>query len=264
MRYPSKKTDSVSSLRNALRLLNQFNMDEPELNVSQIADKLEIGISTAHRLTGTLAKEGFIRKDPATKMYRPGASILAMGNIIVSQTKIGQVSMPILEKLVEKTGETAHIGKLRQNRVIYLNKIDGSHPVHLLSHAGKENPVHCTSSGQAILAYQPKEVIHKVIEMGLQRYTKNTITSGAQFIELLNKVKAQGYAWSMEELHEGVSSIAAPVKNASGKTIAFVSIAGPTQRINQHTAPRLIKLVVQAANEISGQMKHPEIRGQTP
>lgn len=253
MRYSSIKAEPLSSLRNALRLLNLLNMDEPELNVSELAERLEVGLSTSHRLASTLANEGFIVKDPKTKNYRLDPSILAMGNIIISHMEISRVSSSILERLALKSGETVHIAILRNNKVIYLNKVDSVHPVYMISHAGKQNPAHCTSSGKVILAYQPESYIENVIAMGLPAYTVKSITVGTQLKELLKNIRQQGYALSIEELHEGISSIAAPVKHPSGKTVASVNIAGPTQRINPYTIPKLVKMVMKAADDVTEQ-----------
>lgn len=254
MRYPSISQDSVSSMRNALRLLNLFTLDKAELNVSEVAEALEVGLSTAHRLTTTLVHEGFLLKDPITKNYRLGSSILAMGNTILSQIDLCRFSSPILEKLVKETGETAHLSILKENKVVYLQKFDSHYPVHLLSHAGRQNPVHCTSSGQVILAFQSDTVIEKIINMGLPPYTSKTITSPTIFLKKLHTIREQGYALSEEEMHKSVSSISTPVKNKLGKVIASVSIAGPITRINQQSRSRLIKLVRRASDHMSEQI----------
>ena len=246
--------DQVSSLQNALRLLNLFTVDEPELSVSQLAEKLGVGLSTAHRLASTIAEEGFLRKDPVTKRYRPGSMILSMGNIVLSYLDVYRISAPYLESLAKKTGETAHVCILNDDHVIYLNKVDGKYPASLLSHIGRRNPAHCTSSGQVILAYQPWEVIERVAAKGLKPFTNKTITSPETFFRLMKQIKQRGYAVSLEELHDGVNSVAAPIRHPDGKVTASVSIAGPAQRINHRTIPQLVKALTDTANEISAHL----------
>jgi IclR family transcriptional regulator, KDG regulon repressor len=246
---------SFSSLRNALRLLNLFTSEEPELNLSDISTKLNIGISTAHRLTATLVQEGFIKKDSFTKNFRLGSSILGIGNVILSQYDLIHISQPILEQMVHQTGETAHISVLKNMQVVYLQKVDCKHPVYLLSHVGKHNPICCTSSGLAILAYQPDFYTNRVIELGLPAYTSNTITNPASLKVLLSEIRSKGYAYSREEMHKGVSSIAAPIRDFSGEVIASVSIAGPSSRINPQKQSKLSKAVKKAGENISEQLK---------
>jgi DNA-binding IclR family transcriptional regulator len=254
MRYPSVSREQVSSLRNALRLLGLFHMDRPELNVSEMAEELRVGVSTAYRLANTLLEEGFLVKDPHTRMYRLAASLMGMGQIIIARTELCRLSSEALMKLVERSGETTHLAIVQDNQVFYLNKIDGEHPVYLMSHAGRKLPVHCTSTGQAIIAFRPEEEIERLIAMGLPAYTRNTITDRERFRAKLEQIRKEGYALSVEELHEGVTSIAAPVRLPSGESVASVSIAGPSRRINRMSIPRLARLVMEAAAEVSAKL----------
>ena len=101
---------SSSSLGNALRLLNLFNMDEPEFTLSELAEKLGVGYSTIHRLTMTLMHEGFLARDLVTKKFRLGSSILAVEKTILSYYDICQISPPVFRKnSFRDTGEAAHL-----------------------------------------------------------------------------------------------------------------------------------------------------------
>lgn len=244
-----------SSLRNALRLLHLFSVEDPELQLEDIAYRLEIGQSTAYRLVHTLMMEGFIVRDPSAKSYRLAASVLALGNTLIKKENLYHLSIDSIEKLAVKTGETAHIGILKDYQLLYLLKIDSAHLVHLLSHAGKKNPLHCTSTGQVLLAHQEMRTIEHVMERGLISFTSKTITDSVKLTDLLDTIRILGYAVSKEELHEGVVSIAAPVRNRNSKPIAAVSIAGPISRINERTIPKLIKQVQQAAAEVTTKLQ---------
>ncbi|MFC3885137.1 IclR family transcriptional regulator [Bacillus songklensis] len=246
-----KSEKRFTTLENALRVLDLFSLDEPELGISEIADKLGIANSTVHRLVTTLMSEGFITKDIHTKLYRLGTPILALGNIVTRQSKLHMVSQSVLKALVDQSNETAHIGVLRGFEMIYLNKIECFHPVRLLSYLGKRNPIHCTSTGKVLLAYQSPNFIEEFLQKKLERYTSKTITDPTALLACLNQIKKLGYSVSVEELHVGVASISAPVRNPKGEVIAAVTIAGPTQRMNGRAFPKHIELVTQSANAIS-------------
>lgn len=77
-------------------------------------------------------------------------------------------SQPVLNRLVENIGETAHISVLDHLDVIYLQKVECNHPVRFLTHIGKRNPPHCTSSGKVLLAHSPEDVVNQVIEKGIK------------------------------------------------------------------------------------------------
>ncbi|UOF88881.1 IclR family transcriptional regulator [Fodinisporobacter ferrooxydans] len=241
----------LSSVKNALRILRSFSMDKPELKVSDLAASLGLGKSTVSRLVGTLASEGFVTKDPETQKYRLGVSILGLYSILTSNLEINQESMPILQKLVEDIGETAHIATLVGLETVYLNKVECNHPVRILSHVGRRNPAYCTSSGKVMLAYQPDEVVEQVIENGLIQYTKNTITDPDTLRTALKTIREQGYAVSVEELLEGVVTIAAPIRDHTGKVNYAITMTGPIQRIRSHNISVYRGKIIKAAKEIS-------------
>ncbi|ULT59174.1 IclR family transcriptional regulator [Neobacillus drentensis] len=249
-----EKESHLSSVKNALRILQSFTMDEPEKKISDLSAALGLNKSTVSRTMTTLASEGFVFKDPETKKYRLGLSILSLSGIVSSQMDIYRESQPVLNRLVENIGETAHISVLDQLDVIYLQKVECNHPVRFLTHIGKRNPPYCTSSGKVLLAHSPEEVVNLVIAKGLKKYTQNTLTNPQKLRTYLNQVKENGYASSTEEILEGVTSIAAPIFDYRGKVIAALSVVGPTQRIQQHKIQGLAKKVMSAAKEVSTRM----------
>ena len=93
----------LSSVKNALRILNSFTMDEPEKKVTDISTELGLNKSTVSRTLATLASEGFVDKDPETKKYRLGLSILTLSGILNSNIDVYRESQPILNRLVEQT-----------------------------------------------------------------------------------------------------------------------------------------------------------------
>lgn len=225
-------------------------MDEPEKKVTDLSLSLGLAKSTVSRLLSTMASEGFVIKDAETKKYRLGLSILNLNTIITSNLEVTRESEPILKNLVEEVKETAHIAVMEDTHVVYLNRVECSHPVQILSHIGRRNPMHCTSSGKVILAYQKENFINQYIENGLEQYTEKTVSDPAKLKESLQNIKEQGYSISSEELRAGVTSIAAPIYDYTGKVNYALSVIGPIHRMDPEN-PLLIKKVKQAAADIS-------------
>jgi IclR family KDG regulon transcriptional repressor len=240
----------LSSVNNALRILHSFSIEEPEKKVTDLASSLGLTKSTVSRLMSTLASQGFVTKDRETQKYRLGLSILHLNSVITSNLEINRESKLILQNLVNEVGETAHTAILEGSNVVYLNRVECNHPVQILSQVGRRNPLHCTSSGKVILAYQDEEFIEQYIEKGLPKYTLQTISDPIIFRETLKMIKGQGYATSIEEINVGVSSVAAPVRDFSGNSIYALSIVGPIYRMNAHDIS-LINRVTCAAKELS-------------
>ncbi|WP_163538094.1 IclR family transcriptional regulator [Gracilibacillus sp. YIM 98692] len=244
----------LTSVKNALKMLKSFSMDEPKKSITDLATSLGLSKSTVSRTMATLASEGFVYKDPQTRKYRLGLSILSLSGIVNTNMDIHRESQPVLYKLVEKLDETAHISVLDNLDNIYLHKVECNHPVRVLTHIGKRNPPFCTSSGKVLLAHADPEIVNQVIEKGLKRFTKYTITNSDSLLHELKQIKENGYAFSMEEFNEGVNSVAAPVFDYRGKVIAAITIVGPKQRVSSHKIQKLAKQVIRAGLEISNRI----------
>ena len=241
----------LSSVKNALRILRCFTMDEPEKKVSELSTILGLNKSTVSRTMSTLASEGFVYKDAETKKYRLGLSILSLSGIVNGTIDVYHESQPILNRLVDITSESVNISILDNLDVIYLNKIECNHPDKSLTPIGKRNPSYCTSSGKLLLAYSNKDVVESIFQKGLQKFTKNTVTDPERLLSDLEEIKANGYAYCVEEFQDSVSAIAAPVYDYKGKVIAAVAVVGPKQRIQQHKVQGIAKNTIHAALEIS-------------
>lgn len=249
-----KTENQLSSVRNALRMLKSFSMEEPEKRVSDLSESLGLNKSTVSRTMATLASEGFVFKNPETNKYRLGLSIVSLSGIVNNNTDIYKESLPVLNKLVESCGETAHISVLDNYEVIYLQKVECNHPVRFLTHVGKRNPLYCTSAGKVLLAYAKDDVVETVIENGLKAFTKNTITDPDQLRKHLKKIKQDGYAYSFEELSEGVNSIATPIYDYNGNVVSALSVVGPKQRIDNQKLKAITQQTVNASKEISDRL----------
>lgn len=249
-----RKQDILHSVKNAFRILNSFSLEEPEKGISDLAKTLGLGKSSVSRLMSTMASEGYVIKNPETNRYRLGLSVLSLTGIVTSNLDVHNEAVPVLNKLVNDVDETAHLVILEQTEVVYLHKIECNHPVRFFSYVGRKNPSYCTSSGKAILAYQPMEVVDHVIESGLIKYTNNTITNPDQFKEHLSEIRKYGYSYSIEEFLEGVCSVGVPIRDYTGNVIASITIVGPKQRINQKNINLFAKKAMAAGKEISNNL----------
>nr|WP_227456640.1 MULTISPECIES: IclR family transcriptional regulator [unclassified Geobacillus] len=251
MSYLKKAADTLSSVKNGMRILRLFSVETPELGVTEMAQRLGLHKTTVHRLATLLEKEGFLEQNKKTRKYRLGLSILHLSGVIDLHTEIFKDAVPILESLMKKANEAVHLSVLEDDRIVYLYKIECPHPVRLLSHIGRSNPCTCTSSGKVILAFSPKSIVESILRRGLPKYGPNSVTDRNEFIRQLATIRQQGYAVCIDELHEGATSIAAPIRDYSGDVVAAVSIVGPNQRITQTNILRLVELACQAARDIS-------------
>ncbi|MBP2077521.1 IclR family transcriptional regulator [Oceanobacillus polygoni] len=258
MNKKKNEPQRLSSVTNALRILKSFTTFEPSKRVTELSESLGLAKSTVSRLLSTLASEGFVIKNKNTNEYQLGLSVLTLGGIVTNNLEVHKEAAPVLNKLVNDTGETAHLAIMDELDTIYIHKEECNHPVRILTHLGRKNPAYCTSSGKVLLAFGDKQNVEKVIENGLVAHMKNSITNPDKLHQELELIRQQGYAISTEELTEGTRSVAAPIKDHTGKVVSAITIVGPIQRMKDNKIPVLSKAVMEAGKDASERLGYDE------
>lgn len=249
----------IQVLERVFRILDALAEGSTELPGAEIADRVNLHRSTTHRLLAVLEHNRFIERNPENARYRLGWRLFELGIIAASRLDLYERAKPQLLRLVEETGETAHIGVLRQGEVISLLNVEGKRSVRTPATVGRRTPPHCTSQGKAILAFAPPELIESAMDWHrFTRFTENTITDGSRFRNELALIRKRGYALDNEEFEPGLRCIAAPVRDHTSEVIAAISIAGPTFRIGNQQIPALSRSVIAAAVRLSASLGYRE------
>nr|WP_295970015.1 IclR family transcriptional regulator [uncultured Bacillus sp.] len=249
MKTKKDRNSILQSVQNGMRILQLFSQEKPVWGVTEIAQTLQIHKSSVSRLVSDLVAEGFLQKEQ--NKYCLGYSLLYLSGVITAHLEIQREAKELLRNLVNQLGETAHIAILEGMGITYVKKIQGEKPIELLSSIGRKNPVSCTSSGKVLLAYQKEEVIQQVMDAGLPKMGPNSVTIPEQFKKQLKQIRKQGYSVCIDEMHEDVISLAAPIRDYSGEVVAAVSIVGTRQRMNEVKMGECIDAIIQAGYEIS-------------
>jgi DNA-binding IclR family transcriptional regulator len=127
------------------------------------------------------------------------------------------------------------------------------------------SPCHSTGVGKATLAFQPPAVIERVMALGMQRFTRNTIVDPEALRQELAAIRARGYAIDDCEHEADLRCVAAPIRNAAGRVFAAISVTGNTRRMEQHRTEDLAALVISHALQISAQLGYrPDAPGRKP
>ncbi|MED4228728.1 IclR family transcriptional regulator [Neobacillus cucumis] len=245
----NKKTPVLQSVQHGLQILQLFTIEKPVWGITEIANALQIHKSTVSRLIADLLVEGFLQKEG--HKYSLGFSLLSISGVITSHLEIHRESKDVLKKLVSDLEESAHIAILEGKEITYVNKIECADPVSLLSSIGKKNSVTCTSAGKVLLAFEPNDKIESIMAEGLQRMGPNSITAPEQLKGQLSQIKQQGFSICIDEMHENVVSIAAPVRDYTSEVVAAVSVVGTRERIHHTKINGFTERIIGAANEIS-------------
>ena len=242
------------SLDKSLDILNLFDAKNSELSVTEIAEKCDTNPSSLYPILHTLEKHGYLTRD-SNKRYKLGLSFVEKGRLVLNRLDITSTAKPELEKLRDKAEKTVHLGYLKEDEVVYLDKVESTSGLRMYSSPGKTAPLHSTALGKALLANMPAEQMENIIDnLALTPKTEKTITDKGKLRAEIKKVKEQGYSLDNEEFEEGIKCIGAPVFDHDGGAEAAISITGLASQMGDDVLERYAILIKRYAANISSKL----------
>jgi DNA-binding IclR family transcriptional regulator len=251
----------IQVLDRAFQLLDRLAENRDGLSLTELAARLELHKSTAHRLVMVLESNHAVERDFDSGKWCLGSRLTQLGMSALSRRTLYSASAAALSELVEETGETAHLGVIRDGEVVSLCHIESTHSVRTPISVGARTPVHCTSLGKAMLAFwTPLEAEAFLRGRVFKARTRKTITGASRLKQDLRAIRMRGYSIDDEEFEEGLRCIGAPVRDVSGAVIAAISIAGPIFRVTDNRIAAIGAAVSKAAKSVSNQLGHVEVQ----
>lgn len=254
---PRRQTSTksiVKTVDKALMVLETLaDAEETGLTLEAISLRTGVNRVTAWRLLATLKRRGFVKYDPLTHEYRLGPVLLQIGGAAYARFDLRGQVRPVLEQLVEATGETANFGiLLGGGEMMFTEQIRSPLMVHATPQLGMHLPLHCTAAGKAMLAFLPEEEVERIVrEKGLKALTDKSITDLAWLKKELAEIRARGYATDDEETEVGGRCVGAPILGSEGQPIGSISVTVPSNRILEARFDELGLLVMNAARKLS-------------
>jgi DNA-binding IclR family transcriptional regulator len=243
----------VQSIERAFAVLGAL-ADGP-VGVTEVSERVRLPKSTVARLLGSLAREGAVEQVPGDARYRLGGRLVSLAASIDSAPSLISVARPYLVALASETGEAAGLAVPDGRDAQYIDQVDTTHQVRVRDWTGTRAPMHAVPSGLVMLAAMPDTSLDALLEGPLQRFTPRTVIDRARLRERLDRVRADGYAWVHEEFAEGLNSVAAPVRDATGAAAAAVHVHGPAYRFPGHrNRADIERAVVEAAARITSRL----------
>jgi len=245
----------MSTVEKALSLLSFFTVADPELGLSALARAADLDKATTLRLLTSMKSTGFIEQNPTSKNYRLGNAFLRFARIRESSFPVLSVIQPVLERLSQKLGETAHGSLASGSSLITVGIAEPQRSTRVFVDPSQLLPYHATASGIAYLAFGPPDVLNAVLKSKkLLRYTNETEVSEAQLRKQILIASQKGYAISAQTFELEVIGLAAPIFDWSGKASGSVAIASVASRWTGDSESQIAKEVVKAGIEISRMM----------
>lgn len=217
--------DADTALR-SLRVLSYLATQANPVPAARIAEAIGSPRSSTFRLLRGMQSLGYVAHIPELKSYSLGIAALEIGQAFSIQAPLARFGRPVLERLVLKLGETAHLAVLHGHETLYIHEQTAPSRAPLVTAKDVRLPAHLTASGRVILAGLGNDQLRALFPPNfafIQRTGKGPVTY-REFLQQLELAKRQGFAREFGEVTEGLTSIAKPVRDRSGRIVASIAV----------------------------------------
>lgn len=248
---PGEQT-TVQALDRGLRLLSVLALQPQGILLTDLAKRVGLAASTTHRLLTTLQHNEFAELDDATGLWRVGVGTVSVGGAFLRGRDVVAIARPHMRQLTEQSGETSNLAIRRDDRAVYINQVESSATIRAFSKLGDRVPLTCSGVGLALMMMDTQQEIDALLHRtGLPAFTTKSIDTPEKLEHSLRLGRERGFVVDDEAHALGMRCVAAPIFDASGDTLAAVSVSGPTARLSESRVLELGTLVAQIARSIT-------------
>lgn len=248
---PKRGEYFVQSVERALAVIKTFSADHPELTLSEIARHTGMTRAAARRFVLTLADLGYLGVVDRRFYLRP--TVLELGHTYLSVLSLPQAASPHLTALSEQLHETTSLAVLEGDDIVYVARIGPRRVIASGLTVGTRLPAYLTSHGRIQLANLPDDQLDAYLSrVHLEARTAQTVTDPEVLRRRLLTARTQGWCLVDQELEEGVTSIAVPVRNGAGRVVASVNVGTHARRL---PAPVLQDTALEPLQETAHQIE---------
>jgi len=223
-------TEYLATLERGLSVLRAFGRDTPQMTLSEVAQRTDLSPAAARRCLNTLVRLGYVAKHHRQFLLRP--EVMSFASAYLDSMSLGELVRPHLQAVRDVTGDSSSLAVLSGQDVLYLVHVSTNRMVRLAAGVGTRFPAYATSLGRAILAFETPAVREAYLdEAEFTAFTAHTVTTREGLAAVLERVRADGFAATKDELDYGLISIATPILDGSGRAVAAINCSTSTSRV---------------------------------
>lgn len=241
----------MRTVEKALRLLDFFDDQHPEFGLSDLARLSGIDKATVLRMLSDLGETGLVEQDPNSKRWRLGAGILRLARLREATFPVTRVLTPVLERLAEETGETAHASLLSGRDLGTVGVVESTRSNRVYIEPGLILPLHATASGIAFAAFARPELRAQVLMRPLVAITRTTPVTRDTLTARMDDAARNGFATADQTFEAEVFGIAMPLFGADGHACGALAVASPSSRVSDAHIHAIVAALTPAAREVT-------------
>ncbi len=217
-----KETDYLGGFAKGLSVIEAFSADAERMSISDVSRVTRLDRATARRCLLTLHALGYASYDG--KYFSLTPRVLRLGTGCLATMPLPRIVQPWLDTLSGEIGQSVSVSILDGWEIVYVARSAQQRVMSISLMPGSRLPAYCTSMGRVILASLREEEARAILELQpLDRRTPHTRILVEEVVAELKTVRTQGYAIIDQEVEIGLRSIAVPILNARGQTVAALN-----------------------------------------
>jgi DNA-binding IclR family transcriptional regulator len=243
----------VPAARQVLRLLDALARQPAPVPAAALVRELGLPRSTVYHLLGELVAAGFVVHLPEERRYGLGVAALELGTAYLAQEPLARLARPVLARLVDRVGQSAHLAVLHGREVLYVVEERAPGRPSLVTDVGVRLPAHLTASGRSMLAELPPAQVRALFPT-LEAFVDRTGVGPRSLTALrrvLAAVRRQGYGYEDGEVTPGFASVAAAAHDHTGHPVAGLAVTFAVDDVDSADLPQLARAVRLAAAELT-------------
>lgn len=227
-------SEQIKSLSKALTVLEFLGNYPNGVSLQKVSEGTGFNKSSVHRILATFEASGYVAQMCSGKEYRLTMKLVQLGHAAINSDVTGTVK-PYLSELLEDVNETVNFLSFDADNIIFKDKFE---PVNSAfrtrTYVGLYSPMYCSAAGKCYLAFSSESVRETYWQRNvstMKPLTENTILDKSQFFDVLDKIKARGYALDDEENEAGISCVAVPIFDKNKSPVYAVSVSSLTPKM---------------------------------
>ncbi|WP_457472102.1 IclR family transcriptional regulator [Pseudomonas sp. TE21394] len=237
----------VTALARGLELLRCFTPKDNVLGNQDLAKKTGLPKPTVTRLTNTLMRLGYLKREMHSGKYQLDVGVLGFGYAMLSNLSIRAVAHPLMEQLANHAKAAVAMAARDRLQMVYLDVVQGQGNMTMRRQIGSYLPMAQSSVGRACLAAMPENERDFLLEHVRQREADNWPALRKGLERAFRDYADYGYCLSIGEWHRDVNSVAVPLVHPQFGLLAFncggPSFQLPREKLEDDIGPRLINMV---------------------
>ena len=256
---PDGDTGRTSALASSVvwragTLLELLSHSDAGVGVREAARLTGIDRSAVSRLLTQLEEIGWVAQERDRGLYTVGPRLFAVGAAVRARDTLWNAAEPILERLVDRHGETCYLTVRHDHQVVFREKVDCSHRIRYVVELGASFDLTTGAAGRAILSGMADADVEEVLAAGLLSHTPRSITDADVYRRQIAEDRRLGYSVSVRRWIEDGAGVASPFFDAAGDCVGALTLSCPADRLPDRLIPEIGRSMLDAGRELSARL----------